>query len=81
LNSRQNSNRAPSHARPAADEEIEAEENLAKEAALILAPVQKNQRGREFAPRTRTWNEKRTGPHSKESSLWEIPGNAHHVCQ
>jgi hypothetical protein len=32
LNSRQNSKRAPSHARPASDEEIEAEENLAKEA-------------------------------------------------
>jgi hypothetical protein len=59
LNSRQNSNRAPSHARPASDEEIEAEENLAKEAALILARVQKKPaRARVCAPHPH-WNEKK----------------------
>jgi hypothetical protein len=76
LNSRQNSNRAPSHARPASDEEIEAEENLAKEAALILARVQKNQRGREVAPRTRTGMKKKKCPHSRKvlsGRYWLMP--------
>jgi hypothetical protein len=68
LNSRQNSNRAPSHARPASDEEIEAEENLAKEAALILARVQKKPaRARVCAPHPH-WNEKKELSSLKESS-------------
>ena len=66
---------------PPTDEENFRPRVAKSEAALILARVQKKPaRARVCAPHPH-WNEKKELSSLKESSLWEILGNAHHVCQ